>query len=314
VLPSGRPCARDDTAAATSVRLRRNGANPHWNPSAGCPVYTNVRFILPLAACFMVAAYSQDAREIVRRSVELDQGNWLRMADYTWVGRLHERHFDSHNHVTSEHQEAWETIILNGQPWRRMLERDGKPLPAERERKQQQKLDKAADELKNETPDQKQRRAAEYEKTRRREREFLLEIPDAYDFRLEGNDKIDGHDVWVISGVPRPGYHAKSRAGAALLKIRGKMWIGKAGYQWVRLEAQTTETISFGLFLARLNAGAKLVLEQTRINDEVWLPKREYLSGSGRIGLVKRIAEDQEITWSDYKKFRVDSKLVPSEP
>ena len=91
------------------------------------------------------------------------------------------------------------------------------------------------------------------------------------------------------------------------------MWIDKAGYQWVRLEAQTTETISFGLFLARLNPGAKLVLEQTRINDEVWLPKREYLSGSGRIGLVKRVTEDQEIIWSDYKKFRVDSKVIPTE-
>ncbi len=250
----------------------------------------------------------------MRRSVEMDQGNWVRMADYTWLGRLHERHFDSHNHVTLEHQEAWETIVLDGQPFRRMLERDGKPLPAEKQRQQQQKLDKATAELENETPEQKQRRAADYEKARRREREFLLEIPDAYDFRLEGDDKIDGHDVWVVSGVPRPGYHAKSRDGAALLKIRGKMWIGKAGYQWVRVEAQTTETISFGLFLARLNPGAKLVLEQTRINDEVWLPKREYLSGSGRIAIVKRVAEDQEITWGDYKKFRVDSKLVPSNP
>jgi hypothetical protein len=273
-----------------------------------------IRFVLPLAAGFTAAAFSQEAREIVRRSVELDQGNWLRMADYTWVARLHERHFDSHNYVTSEHQEAWETIILDGQPFRRMLERDGKPLPVEEQRKQQQKLDKAAAELESETPEQKQRRAAGYEKARRRERAFLLEIPDAYDFRLEGNDKVDGHDVWVVSGVPKPGYRAKSRDGAALLKIRGKMWIGKAGYQWVRLEAQTTETISFGWFLARLNPGAKLVLEQTRINDEVWLPKREYLSGSGRIALVKRVVEDQEITWSDYKKFRVDSKLVPVAP
>ncbi|MGB9455144.1 MAG: hypothetical protein WCB12_03820 [Bryobacteraceae bacterium] len=273
-----------------------------------------MRFLLPLAACFAMAAFSQDAREIVRRSVELDQNNWLRMADYTWVGHSDERHFDSHHHVTSEHREVWETIILDGQPLRRMLERDGKPLPADKQRKQQEKLDKAAAELEHQTPEQKQRRAAGYDKTRRRERAFLLEIPDAYEFRLEGSDKIDGYDVWVVSGVPKPGYHAKSREGAALLKIRGKMWIGKAGYQWVRVEAQTAGTISFGLFLARLNPGAKLVLEQTRINDEVWLPKREYLSGSGRIGLIKRVAEDEEITWSNYKKFRVDSKLVPSVP
>ncbi len=216
-------------------------------------ILTNVRSVLALAFCFTVPVFAEDAREIVRRSVELDQTNWVRMADYTWVGRLRERHFDSHNHVTSEHQEAWETIILDGQPFRRMLEWDGKPLLADKQRKQQQRLDEAAAKLEKETAEQKQRHAADYEKARRREREFLLDIPNAYDFRLEGTGKVDGYDVWVISGVPKPGYHAKSRDGAALLKIRGKIWIEKSGYQWVQLEAQTMKTISFGLFLAWLN-------------------------------------------------------------
>lgn len=56
------------------------------------------------------------------------------------------------------------------------------------------------------------------------------------------------------------------------------------------------------------------MLEQTRVDDAVWLPKREYLSGSGRIALVKRVSEDQEITWSGYRKFHVDSKVTPNQP
>jgi len=275
---------------------------------------TNVRLILLVAASCVAPAFSQDAREIVRRSVELDQVNWLRMADYTWVAQSSERHFDSRNHVTSEHQEAWETIVLDGLPYRRMLERDHQPLPAAEQRKQQEKLDAAVARLEKETPKEKERRRADYEKSRRREREFLMEVADAYDFHLEGDQKVDGHDVWVISGTPHPGYHAKSREGKALLKIRGRIWIEKAGYEWVRLEAETTETISFGLFLARLNPGAKLVFEQTRVNEEVWLPKREFLSGSGRIGLLKRVAQDQEITWNSYKRFRVESKIVTGDP
>lgn len=269
-----------------------------------------MRLFLPLAACLALPAFAQDPRDIVRRSVELDQANWLRMADYTWMGHWRERHFDSHNQVTSDHQEAWETVVLDGEPYRRDLARDGKPLPPDEQQKQQQKLDKATAKLAKETPEEKKRHAADYQNTRRRERAFLLEIPDAFDLRLEGDDKIDGRDVWVVSGTPKPGYRPKSREGAALLKIHGKMWIDKTEYQWVRLEAQTTETISFGWFLARLNPGAKLLLEQTRINDEVWLLKREYMSGTGRIGLLKRVAEDIEITWSDYKKFHVDSKVI----
>jgi hypothetical protein len=263
---------------------------------------------------FAVPALSQDAREIVRRSVELDRDNWIKRADYTWVGRSRERHFDAHDQVTFDHREAWEIFILDGLPFTRMLERDGKPLPAAEQRKQQQKLDKETAKLEGEMPEEKQRRAAEFEKSRRRERAFLLEIPDALDFHLEGSEQVDGQDVWVVSGVPKPGYRAKSHDGAALAKIHGRMWIEKKGYQWVRVEAETTETISFGWFLARLNPGAKLVVEQTRIDDELWLPKREYMVGKGRIALVKRIAEDEEITWSDYKKFQVDSRIVPRDP
>jgi len=273
-----------------------------------------VPIALFVGACFAQPAWCQDPREIVRKSIELDQVNWQRRADYSWVMESRERRFDGHQRVASEHQEAWETIVLDGQPYERLLERDHKPVPATEEKKEQDKLDKIAAKLDKETPEEKQRRIEERERSRRREREFLLEVVDAYDFRMEGDQKVDGQDAWVISGTPKSDYHPRSREGAAMLKIKGKIWIEKAGYQWVRLEAETTGTISFGWFLARLNPGAKLVVEQARINDEVWLPTREWMSGTGRVGLIKKISEEEEITWRNYRKFRVESKVVPGGP
>jgi hypothetical protein len=203
--------------------------------------------------------------------------------------------------------------MLDGEPYRRMLERDGRPLPPAEQKKQQDKLDKSVAKLARETPEEKRHRLADYEARRRKEREFLRQIPDAYDLRIEGEAQVDGHDAWVIAGTPKAGYHASDRDAKALLKIRGKIWVDKSNYQWVRLEAETTETIAFGLFLARLNPGAKLVFEQTHASDDLWLPKRIYMKGAGRLGLIKRIAMDQEITWSDYRKFQVDTKIVPLE-
>jgi hypothetical protein len=253
---------------------------------------------------------AQDVREIVRKSVELDQANWLRMRDYTWVARNTERHLDSRGKTKSVETEAWETLILYGEPHRRIIERNGKPLSPDEQRKQQEKLDKAVAKLEGETPDQRQRRLAELEKDREKDREFLREIPELYDFRLEGEAKVDGYDAWVIAATPKANYRPKLRDAKPLLKIKGKLWIDKAEYQWVRLEAETTDTISFGLFLARLSPGAKLVFEQTRVNDEVWLPKREFSTGTGRLGLVKKVAMEQELTWSNYRKFQVESKVV----
>jgi hypothetical protein len=277
------------------------------------PILARAGFCVIPAFC-ATPAFCQDAREIVRKSVELDQLNWQRRADYTWIMASHERRFDSQHRVTADHQEAWETLVLDGRPYNRAIEKDHKPLPLGEQTKEQERLDQIAARLDKEAPGERERHIAAYEASRRRERQFLLEVTDAFDFRMEGDQTVDGHDVWVISGTPKPGYHAHSREGAAMLKIRGKIWIEKAGYQWVRVEAETTGTISFGWFLARLNPGGKLVLEQTRINDEVWLPSRLFLSGTGRLGLVKRIAEDEEITWTNYRKFRVESKVVAAGP
>jgi|HubBroStandDraft_6_1064221.scaffolds.fasta_scaffold04828_1 hypothetical protein len=266
--------------------------------------------LMTLAISSVLVLRAQDAREIVRKSVELDQVNRARMKDYTWQVHETERHLDSSGNTKSVETRAWETMILYGEPHRRIIERDGKPLTPDEQRKGQEKLDKAVAKLEKETPEQRQHRLDEYEKERQKNREFLREIPDLYDFALEGDAKVDGREVWVISATPKTNARPKSGDAKALLKIKGKIWVDKAEFQWVRLEAETMDTISYGVFIARLSPGAKLVFEQTRVNDEVWLPKREFTRGSGRLGLVKKIAMEEELVWSGYRKFQVESRVV----
>jgi len=262
----------------------------------------------------MAGAWAQDPHELVRRSIAQDQLDWVRLKDYTWQAHSVETHLDSHGKVVSTKRETWETLMLDGQPHRRTLERDGKPLSAEEQRSEQQKLDRETRRLSSETPAERQRRLGDAENRRRREFAFLSEIPEMFDLKFEGDSTVEGRSVWVVSGAPRPGVKAKSGDAKMLLKLRGRMWIDKATYQWARVEAETTDTISWGLFLARLNSGARMVFEQTEVNSELWVPKRLFLTGSGRVGLIKRLAQDEEIEWSNYKKFSVDSKMVTERP
>ena len=262
----------------------------------------------------VAGAWAQDPHELVRRSIARDQLDWVRMKDYTWQAHSTEKHLDSHGKVVSTKRETWETLMLDGQPYRRTLERDGKPLSPEEQRSEQKRLDRETRRLSSETPAEKQRRLEEAEKRRRREFAFLSEIPELFDLLLDGETTVDGRSVWVVSGAPRPGAKAKSGDAKMLLKLRGRMWIDKATYQWARVEAETTDTISWGLFLARLNSGSKMTFEQTEVNSEFWFPKRLLLTGSGRVGLIKRIALDEEIEWSNYRKFSVDSKMVTAPP
>lgn len=106
------------------------------------------------------------------------------------------------------------------------------------------------------------------------------------------------------------GTSPRRREAKVLPKLRGRIWIDKAEMQWVKFDITTTDTISFGLFLARIHKGTRIVVETTRINEEVWLPKHVAFHVDVRLALLKNFNEDIEQTFRDYKKFRTDTKIT----
>ena len=73
---------------------------------------------------------------------------------------------------------------------------------------------------------------------------------------------------------------------------------------------EALDTVSWGLFVARLHKGSHFVIEQTRINDEVWLPRQLDFKIDARFALLKNFRVEAEQTFRDYKKFRTDSKII----
>ena len=245
--------------------------------------------------------WAQDAREIVRKSVEADQFNWLQARDYVWVRRVETRDLDGHSHGS----QTFETSILYGRPYNRLVERNDQPLPPDEQRKQQQRLEKTAQERQRESP----ARRADREKARERQREFLRDVPDIYDLSVQREDTLDGHSVWVIGATPKSRYPSQSRESKLLAKFRGRLWIDKTDYEWVRVEAEAIQPVTWGLFLVKLNPGSTVTLEETRVNNEVWLPKKQLIRISARLGF-KRFDMEQEVTFRDYRKFQANSTLV----
>ncbi|MBL8234210.1 MAG: hypothetical protein JNL98_37285 [Bryobacterales bacterium] len=264
-------------------------------------------------ACF---AADPDPVEIVRRSVNRDQTNWRLARNYTFIQRAEQRKLDKSGKVQSVESETEEVLFLYGQPYQRLIAVNDKPLSPEKERKEQEKLAKETEKRKREFENESKRlkREAEIEKEREEARKFLLELPQAYDFKLVGSESRSGRDCWVLDGTPRKGYKPRDARGAKLLsKFQGRLWIDKAEYQWVRAEAESIDTVSFGLFLARLGKGAKLVFEQQKINDEVWLPLAVRFRFDARLGLVSRFNRDVDVTFRDYRKFQSESRVLSTE-
>ncbi len=274
---------------------------------------TSMRVVLLLAAACGLAA-AQDPREIVRRAVQLLEQNLSVARNYTFLERSDTRELDSDGRVKTRRVRLFDVTLLEGSPYRRLIGRDDHPLSPEEQREEERKLQESIVQRRNETAAQRAKRLAEWEKKQQRQREPLREIPDAFNFRIAGEEQLGGRNTWLIEAVPRPGYRGRSNVAALFPKLRGKLWIDKAGYYWVKTEAELTDNFWWGLFLARLSKGARFAAEATRVNDEVWLPKQFSIAVSARLALFKKIRLETETTYSNYRKFQADSRIVSATP
>jgi hypothetical protein len=252
-----------------------------------------------------------DAQEIVRRALEVDQHGFELSRNYTFERRVDLKVLDKKGAVKKHEVNTYDVTILYDQPYSRRIRKNDKPLTNEEESREKEKLDKFVAERQNESPAERDKRLAKQEKERDEARAFVRDVVNAYNFRVVAEEAVDGYAAYVVDAEPRPDFHPTQPHADILPKLRGKMWICKQDYGWIKLEAETLDTISWGLFILRIHNGTEFHLEQMRVNDEIWLPRRMSLNASARIGLFSNAAFDWESTFSDYKKFTSNTRILP---
>lgn len=269
-----------------------------------------MRLALALAGLTLCA---QDPRAIMEKSLQRDQRDDELARQYAYLETSVEQEWKDGKPSKQESQ-THEIMSLYGEPYRRLVAKDGKPLTPEAARKEQAKIDKLAAERAKETPAQTERRIAKYTAERRRQRAFLLEIPKAFSFQLAGESKIGGRAAWMIDATPLPGYQPRDSRAKMLGKFKGRFFVSKEDFTLLRLEAEAIDTVSFGLVLARLDRGAKFTLEKTKVNNELWMPMRIKVDFDARLALFKKLRVDLQIDYSGFRKFQSESRLVSVEP
>jgi hypothetical protein len=252
----------------------------------------------------------EQIKDLIRRVAENDIANDKKLRDYTYTEHEETKKLNKKGDVTSIESKTSEILQIYGETVEKLVAKNDKPLSEKGAAKEDARVQKIIDKRKNESDSDREKRVKKEEKDREEGREFVKEVADAYNFRLLGTESIEGRDAWVIVAEPRPGYEPHKKEAKLLTKISGKIWIDKAEDQWVRLDTRVTETISFGLFLARLHEGTRVVVEQTRVNEEVWLPKHAAIHVDVRLALLKNFDQDIDVTDRDYKKFRTGARII----
>jgi hypothetical protein len=257
----------------------------------------------------------EQIRELLLRAEAKDLENDKQQRDYTYIEREEQHSLDGHGRdghadVKKIESRTLEILEIYGEQVERLTAKDDKPLSAGEAKKEDDKIQRIIDKRKSESDENRRKRLEKEEKSREEDRKFVLEIADAFNFRLIGSEVLDGRDTWVLEGEPSPGYEPKQRGAKMLSKFKGRVWIDKSEAQWVKLDITAIDTISIGFVLARIHKGTRMVVDLTKVNDEVWLPKHVQFHLDARLALFKNYDMDVDQTFRDYKKFRTSTKIT----
>ncbi len=252
-------------------------------------------------------------QRLLRVVADKDIENDKKLRDYTYVEREVDSKLDGKSQVKSSEAKTYDVLEIYGEQVQRLIEKDGKPLSQKEAAKEEEKIQKIIDKRKNESEGDRRKREEKEEKEREDGRKFVREVADAYDFKLAGTELVSGREAWVIEGEPRPGFVPHMKDAKFLPKFHGRVWIDKDDLQLAKLDVECLDTISWGGFLARFHKGSRLMLEQTRVNDEVWLPLQVTAKIDVRLALLKNFNVDLEQSFRDYKKFRTSTRVLAVE-
>src|ERR1700733_13868504 len=88
-------------------------------------------------------ASDQDARDIVRRSVDLEKGDAAIARNYTFLEREVHREIDANGKVRKTESDTFDVTLLEGSPYQRHVAHNDQPLPSREIAKEEEKLRKS---------------------------------------------------------------------------------------------------------------------------------------------------------------------------
>ena len=247
----------------------------------------------------MLAAASDETPLAVRIALAREANQARARA---WAYREHQAtiHFDRNGKETERRSKTWDVIGLEGALYRKLVERDDHPLAAKEAQKEEAAM---------------QQEAA----TRRKEKNggmsrlfsasYNFSIPwstlgTVYDLTVSGEEEIAGEPVQVVEGVAKSARASASPEEREAGNYSLRLWIRKSDGLPIRTSLEVTGTHS------RMKPGSKVVQEIIRGSDGTWLP------GTAEITYVLKVAGAfaargvSTYTYTEFKKFQVDSELT----
>ena len=178
----------------------------------------------------------------------------------------------------------------------RLIEVDGRPLSAEADRVELDRLQNLA-----EHPELQEHRHRSEVKDEARVDRLMGMLPDAEIYTFEGMVACDAGQCYKLSFAPNPKFEPPDMEADVLKGAAGEVLIDKEQERLVRLNARFVADVDFGFgILAKVNKGGTAELRQTDVGGHEWELTGLKVRMTGRALLVKSLDIELDEETSGY--------------
>ncbi len=234
-----------------------------------------------------------DGDTIVRRSTDANRADWAAASDYAYMERIR----------NDDGTKTYDVTMILGSSYKRLVKDGDTLLPVAEQAREEWKLSAEITKREAESPEERARRIAEYQKQRERAHRIIEEIPRAFDYTVTATRPAGSRTVYVLRATPRKGYNPPNVESQVLTAMRGEFWIDTITFQWVRASAVVLRPVSVDGFLARIQPGTEFEVEQMPMSGKVWLPKHFQIRSRSSILFFLHHHINEDDTYFDYRRI-----------
>ena len=184
-----------------------------------------------------------------------------------------------------------------------------KPLTAEQRAKDDQKLQKFAND-----PEARRKRREATKEEDQRDSLMLTSLPDAFLYTYVGEQPgPNGSPLVHLTFKPNPKFNPPNHETMVYLGMQGDMLIDPKAVRIAKIDGTLFKDVDFGWgILGRLYKGGKFLIEQRDVGSGHWETMRESLQFNGKILLVKSLTISSTETTYDFRPVPANHHHRPS--
>lgn len=208
------------------------------------------------------------AEDVIRKAIERAKWSDAQKFDgkFTYTQRTTVDELDSKEKVKKHEVRLYHVLPIEGEPYARLMEKDGRALAASEQKQEQEREQKFRQR-------QAERKRKKAEKKDNEDVKFDENLAAKYHFEVTGRETLNGRPALVLTFEPRSkDLPARRKIDRLLNHVAGRVWIDEQDSELVRVDLHLAENVTaWGGLLASVRKFF-LRFEQSKVDDTAWLP------------------------------------------